>query len=231
MSISSQQFGKDTPLVRVPKSHRVDWRAFMRQQFALPESDQRWKGMCESLQRQAHEFDAAFASAFAHMVATPKNERMDPREAPISSFIFVDDLADSNRFGHIVGKWSFGNGSLESILVVTNDVTDDEAGYDPGNVTIVPLGWFEKNWGDSVQFATTWFGGTEIPTFVPGEAETDTEEWVLVAIERAKAVVEMMNKALRDNDESKHPNHERAIKREIADQRQIIEDLKRLLPD
>lgn len=230
MSISSTQSGKDTPLVRVPKEHRLDWRAFMHKQIALPESDQRWKGMCESLQRQAHGFNAAFASAFAHMIATPLSERMDPREAPISSFIFVDDKADSNRFGHIVGKWGPGDGSLENMPVVTNDVTDNESGYDPGNVTVVPLGWFPRHWGDSIQFATTWFGGTEIPNFVPGAAKEDTEEWILVAIDRSKAVIEMMRKALRDNDETKYPGHERAIQREINDQRLIIADLKLLLP-
>lgn len=230
MSISSQQFGKDNPALRVPKAHRVDYREFMNVQMRLPEADQTWKGMCESLQRQAHGFEAAFASAFAHMVATPKSERLNPLEAPLTSFIFVDDVNDSNKFGHVVGKWGHA-GTLETILVVTNDVDDDESFYDPGNVTVVPLGWFPRHWGDSIQFATLWFGGDEIPNFPAGEGgRVDTEVWVSQAIERAQAVIQLMNKALRDNDESKFPGHERAIQREISDQKRIVKDLQSLLP-
>ena len=230
MSISQHQTGRDNPLLRVPKDHRLEYRDFISTQMKLPETDTRWKSMCESLQRQAHGFDAAFASAFAHMIATPKNERLDPREAPLTAFIFVDDPNDSNPYGHVVGKWGKGDGSLESIPVATNDVSDNEAGYDPGNVTVVPLGWFPAHWGDSIQFATTWFGGTEIPTIEPQTGPQDTERWVKAAITRAEAVVELMVKARQDNDGTIHPRHEKAITREIQDQRQIIADLRKLLP-
>lgn len=230
MSVSSTQTKRDNPLLRVKREHRLDWRAFMSAQMQLSESDTRWQGMCESLQRQAHSFEAAFASAYAHQVATPLSERMDPREAPISAFIFVDDPNDDNRFGHIVGKWGKGDGTLNSIPVVTNDVSDSEGGYDGGNVTVCPLGWFPTHWGDQIKFATTWFGGTEIPTYVPESGKEDTAEWVRVAIDRARAVVEMMRKALRDNNEDKHPAHERALQREIEDQREIIASLRELLP-
>lgn len=229
MSVSQLQDRRDSPLLRVPKEHRKDWRAFMHIQMGLPESDTRWKGMCESLQRQAHDFDAAFASAYAHMVATPLKERMDPREAPVSSYIFVDDPNDSNAYGHIVGKWANAD-KLADIPVVTNDVNDAKSTYDPGNVTVVPLGWFPQHWGDGIKFATTWFGGTEIPTYVPESAQEDTAAWVKVAIERARAVTEMMRKALRDNDEKAHPRHERALQREIDDQKRIITSLQGLLP-
>lgn len=230
MSVSQRQTGKDNPLLRVPKEHRLEWREFMGIQMKLPESDTRWQGMCESLQRQAHGFAAAFASAYAHMVATPKTERIDPREAPVSAFIFVDDLNDSNRYGHIVGKWGDGDGSLEGIPVVTNDVTDNKATYDPGNITVCKLGWFPANWGDQIQFATLWFGGTEIPSVDPETAKEDTAEWVRISIDRAQAVIEMMRKAVRDNDQKAHPAHERALKREIEDQREIVEALRNLLP-
>lgn len=196
----------------------------------LPEGDTRWRGMCESLQRQAHGFAAAFSSAFAHMVATPPAERIDPREAPISAFIFVDDPADSNAFGHIVGKWGHGDGTLAGIPVVSNDVNDQKTSYDPGNVTVCPLGWFPTHWGDGIKYATTWFGGTEIPTYEPETAQEDTAAWVEKAIARAEAVVELMRKARRDNDENKHPRHERAIQREIDAQRKIVHDLRALRP-
>ena len=230
MSISAQQSKRDNPLLRVPKEHRQDWKSFMRTQMQLSESDERWRAMCESLQRQAHGFQAAFASAYAHQIATPLSERMDPREAPISAFIFADDENDSNRWGHVVGKWGMGDGSLEGIPVVSNDVNDAKTSWDPGNVTIVNLGWFPRYWGDSIKFATTWFGGTEIPTYEPQSGKEDTAEWVKVAIERARAVIEMMRKAKRDNNEDKHPAHERAIEREIADQQEIIASLRKLLP-
>lgn len=230
MSISQRQSGKDTPLLRVPKDHRQDWREFMQAQINLPESDTRWRAMCESLQRQAHRFPARFASAYAHMIATPASERMDPREAPRSSFIFVDDLNDSNAFGHIVGKWGMGPGALEDIPVVTNDVNDSESGYDAGNVTVVPLGWFPKYWGDQIQFATMWFGPQEIPHVTPQTGPEDTERWVKASIDAAQEVIELMQKAARDNDEIKHPRHEVAIRREIQDQREIIQSLRKLLP-
>lgn len=233
MTVSSKQTGVDTPALRVPREHRQSWRGFMQKQMDLPETDTRWEAMCESLQRQGHGFEAAFSSALAHQIATPKSERIDPREAPISSFIFVDDPSDSNRYGHIVGKWAMGPGSLEAIPVVTNDVSDSGGGYDPGNVTIVQLGWFPRYWGDAIQFATTWFGGTEIPTFVPSPKQSgpeDTAEFIKVAIERAQAVVELMRKARRDNDDNAHPAHERAIQREIDAQKKIVADLRKLLP-
>lgn len=230
MSISQNQTGRDNPLLRVPKDHRLDWRNFMTAQMGLSESDTRWKGMCESLQRQAHGFAAAFASAYAHQIATPLSERIDPRDAPKTAFIFVDDPNDSNAWGHIVGKWDFGPGSLEEIPVVSNDVNDAKNGYDPGNVTIVKLGWFPQFWGDSIQFATTWFGGTEIPTIEPETGPEDTERWVKAAITRAEAVIELMRKAKQDNDGKVHPRHEKAILREIKDQREVIKGLKALLP-
>ncbi len=231
MSISQHQSGRDNPLIRVPKEHRVDWRTFMDAQIKLPETDTRWRGMCESLQRQAHGFAAAFSSAYAHMIATPLKERLDPREAPISSFIFVDDPNDSNAYGHVVGKWAHGGGSLEGVLVLTNDVNDTLVSYDPGNVTVASLGWFPEHWGDSIQFATTWFGGTEIPTVEKTEtAAEDTAVWINQSISRAEAVVELMKKARKDNDETKHPRHEKAIQREIAAQNDIIYSLKALLP-
>lgn len=228
MSISQRQDRPDTPLV--PREHRQDWRQFMFAARQLPEADTRWRGMCESLQRQAHGFPAAFSSAFAHMVATPLSERVDPREAPLTAFIFVDDPNDSNAFGHIVGKWDHGDGTLEGIPVVTNDVDDRKAAYDPGNVTVCQLGWFPTHWGDGIKFATTWFGGTEIPTYEPETGPEDTARWVEKAIARSEAVVELMRKAKRDNDENRHPRHERAIQREIRAQRQIVKDLRALRP-
>lgn len=231
MSISQHQNNPDSPFYRVPKEHRQEWRDFMEKQIQLSEYDTRWQGMCESLQRQAHGFDAAFASAYAHMIATPASERIDPREAPVGAFIFCDDPNDSNRYGHVVGKWSREHDDdVESIPVVTNDVNDSETGYDPGNVTVVPLGWFPRYWGDSIKFATLWFGGDEIPTFTPESGKEDTAEWIHKAIDRAHGVIEMMRKALRDNDEEAHPSHERAITREINAQRKIIEDLRKQLP-
>lgn len=234
MSISQKQSGKDSllnlDLIRVPKDHRQNWRDFMMSQVGLPESDTRWQGMCESLQRQAHGFDARFSSAYAHMIATPRSEQLDPREAPRSAFIFVDDLRDSNAFGHVVGKWGWGDGSLEDIRVVTNDVNDAETTYDPGNVTVVPLGWFPQHWGDSIKFATLWFGPAQVPTIDLESGPEDTEKWVRASIEAAKEVLELMEKALRDNADERHPRHERAIRREIQAQKDNIKDLKGLLP-
>lgn len=234
MSISQNQSGKDSPLV-VPQSVRSDWRSFMTDQMHLPESDTRWGGMCESLQRSAHAFPGMFASAYAHMVATPVSERIHPLDAPDSAFIFVDDPNDSNRYGHIVGKWGDAKtpGQQDTIPVVTNDVNDTKVSYDYGNVTVCPLGWFPAHWGDAVQFATLWFGPKEIETVAPQPPETgaqDTERWVKAAIDRAEHVIDMMHRAAKDNDGKAHPNHEKAIRREIADQRQIIQDLRKLLP-
>lgn len=233
MSISQRQTKRDRPTIAVPKEHRQDWREFMRAQMALPESDVRWKGMCESLQRQAHGKPAKFASAYAHMIATPKSERIDPREAPRTAFIFVDDLRDSNAFGHVVGKWDMGPGPLNDIPVVTNDVSDNKAAYDGGNVTVCKLGWFPANWGDTIQFATLWFGGDNVPTIKPQTPKEDTERWVKAAIESAQEVIEMMRKARKDirpAHTAAAVRHEKAIQREIEDQRKNIRDLRRLLP-
>lgn len=233
MSISQRQNRRDTPLVRVPKEHRQDWTEFMQDQIDLPEYDVRWRGMCESLQRQAHGKPAKFASAYAHMIATPQNERMNPLEAPRTAFIFVDDPRDSNAFGHIVGKWGMGPGSLADIPVVTNDVSDSKAYYDGGNVTVCKLGWFPANWGDAIQFATMWFGGDDIPTVEPPTAEEDTERWVKASIESAQHTIELMRKAAKDvrpTNTAAAVRHEKAIRREIEDQRNIIRDLRKLLP-
>lgn len=232
MSISSKQSGKDVPDKVMPLADRQDWRSFMQAQIDLPESDQRWKGMCESLQRQSHSFPARFASAYAHMIATPKKERLDVREAPVGAFIFVDDPRDSNAYGHIVGKWSYSD-DAESIRVVSNDVNDTKSGYDPGNVTVCPLGWFPRFWGDSIRFATVWFGGDRIdtklrPAAQPPRVKTAAE--VRRAIDAALEVIEWMQKAAKDNDGKQHPAHEKAIRREIADQRKTINRLKKLLP-
>ena len=234
MSISERQSRRDSPLVRVPKDHRQDFREFMQAQMELPESDMRWRGMCESLQRQAHGKPAKFSSAYAHMIATPLSERIDPLKAPRTSFIFVDDPRDANAFGHVVGKWDMGPGSLSDIPVVTNDVSDSKAGYDPGNVTVCKLGWFPANWGDSIQFATTWFGGDDIPIIEPETPAEDTERWINAAIRSAEHTIELMQKALKDvkpATEGGRARHARAIHREIAEQRQNIRDLKKLLPD
>lgn len=231
MGFGSKQTGKDSPL-KLTNEARLGFKEFMRDQMSLSEGDERWRGMCESLQRQSHGFPARFASAYAHMVATPRSERLDVREAPVGAFVFVDDVNDSNRFGHIVGKWRQDN-TVSDTLVVTNDVADNEGGYDPGNVTVCQLSWFQRNWGDSVQFATVWFGDDTIALKddrPPETAEEDTKGWVERSIARAEGVIELMKKAVADNDGKEHPNHEAALKREIADQRRIIADLKKLLP-
>lgn len=229
MSFASKQGRADSPLV-VQKDHRLDYRAFINDARALPEGDETWGAMCESLQRQAHGFAAKFGSALAHQIATPKSERIDPREAPFSAFIFVDDPSDSNPFGHIVGKWGDAK-AIADIPVSTNDVSDNEAVYDYGNVTVVPLGWFPGHWGDAVQFATLWYGDTSIPLKDPKpSAAEDTEAWVRRAIARAQEVVELMRKALQDNDGRQHPKHEAACKREIAHQKRLVAELRRLLP-
>lgn len=226
MSTKIQQDRRDSPFQRVQKDQRQDYRAFINAQVGLPDHDQRWRAMCESLQRQAHGFVARFASAYAHQVATPPSERIDVREAPNTAFVFVDDPADSNKWGHVVGKW--GKDEAGNILVSTNDADG------PGVISIKRLDWFEPNWGDRVQFATLWFGPDTIPLAPPPEpkptAKQTTEAQLRSAIDNALEVIELMRKALRDNKEAKHPAHEKAIKREIADQQETIENLRRLLP-
>lgn len=231
MGFAEKQSGKDGPL-RTTTEARTSFKDFMRRQMALSESNETWKGMCESLQRQSHGFAARFASAYAHQVATPRSERLSIKEAPVGAFIFVDDPNDSNRFGHIVGKWAQGETEADT-PVVTNDVTDSQSGYDPGNVTVCPLGWFPTHWGDNIRFATVWFGSDSIPLKddkPPESAQQDTRDWIKRSIERAELVIELMKKAIKDNDGRKHPKHEAALKREVEDQRKIIADLKRLLP-
>lgn len=218
----------------MPLDDRKAWREFVKAQIALPETDQRWKGMCESLQRQSHGFPARFSSAYAHMIATPKSERLDPRDAPPGAFVFVDDVTDSNRFGHIIGKWAMGPGALEDIPVFTNDVNDAHTGYDAGNVTVCKLGWFPRNWGDSIQFATLWFGNDEIPTVekrTPNERQRiKTAPEIRQAIANAREVIEWMVKARQDNDGKSFPKIEAAITREIKAQKKTIERLQKLLP-
>jgi hypothetical protein len=168
------------------------------------------------------------------MIATPHSERIYPLDAPDSAFIFVDDPNDSNVYGHIVGKWGDSkDGTVGGIPVVTNDVSDGKTSYDYGNVTVCPLGWFPTHWGDTIQFATLWFGPDEIETVDPKPPETakeDTARWIQRSIDRAEHVIDMMQRAKRDNDGKAHPRHEKAIRREIQDQRNIIADLKKLLP-
>lgn len=227
-SISSRQNRADNPLV-VPRQDRLDYRGFVDEQTALPDSDTLWGGGCESLQRTAHGFPARFGSAFAHQIATPKKERLDPREAPFSAFVFCDDPNDDNAFGHVVGKWRDAP-KLDDILVSTNDVADNGSDYDYGNVTVVPLGYFPAHWGDGIRFATLWFGPDEIPTVEqkPKPRQAIAAE-LRDAVDAALDVIQAMSKAIRDLGPG-HPVIERRCRREITHQHQVIEQIRRLLP-
>jgi len=219
----------DNPFM-VPRQDRLDYRGFIQEQMQLSNTDTTWAAACETLQRTAHGFPARFGSAFAHQIATPAAERIDPREAPFSAFIFVDDPEDSNKDGHVVGKWHDA-ADVADIVVVSNDVGDDKLSYDPGNVTTVSLGFFPEHWGDTVQYATLWFGPQHIAT-VDGPPEPTAKQAIKDelhdAIDSAQEVIEMMEKAIHDLGDD-HPIAERRCRREISHQRRVIDNLKRLL--
>lgn len=230
-----QQNRKDTPLSHMPHDDKVDWTQFYRKQIALPDTNDQWGAACEALWRTGHGFPAQFASAIAHQYATPKSERLDVREAPIGSAVFIDDPSDSNAFGHVVGLWERHLGASDVIKVATNDVKGNT--YEYGSVSIVDLGWFKPNWGDDTQFATLWCGdykvqvvGGKVVKPKPPTGREDTKSQIQRAIHFAENVVEMMHKAIKDNNGKIRPAHERQLHRELADQQRNLRDLRHLLP-
>lgn len=225
---------KDTPLLHMPLNDRQDWRAFYETQFARPVTDDTWGAMCEGLWRSGHGFPATFGSAIAHQLATPKSERLDIREAPIGSAVFYDDPRDSNPFGHITGLWA--RKSPTDIDVATNDVRNGS--YEYGSVSVVPHTWFKANWGDDLQFATLWCGpykvevvGGKVVPPKPPTGRQDTAALVHRAINNAEQVVDLVKKAIKDNDGKIRHQHEVRLHQELRDQQQNLRDLRHLLPN
>lgn len=228
-SFASKQTSRDQQLI-TDRDDRMDYRSFMKAQFHLSEDDITWGGACESLWRQANGFAATFGSAAAHRAATPMKHRFDPRDAGIGFAVMVDDLNDDNTNGHIVGKWSDAD-KIEDIICASNDVADGGTGFDFGNVTTINLGWFPKNWGDQIWFATDWCGDDQIVgSHVPQTGRENIETQIRNAITRCRQTLEWLERAKRDNPDREHPKIEQTLREEVAYQNRQINRLKRLLP-
>jgi hypothetical protein len=117
------------------------------------------------LQRQARGLPAVYPSAISAALATPEKERVhkvsDLRRGMVG---YCDDPNDSNPYGHIffiIGKDKSGR-----ILTWTNDALN------VGGVDVVPLDFYQKNWGDTFQFGATWLNGYDFSEFNKPPVET-----------------------------------------------------------
>lgn len=114
-------------------------------------------GMCLKVCRTARNIGAMFPSAISAQHATPSERRVYDLSKITKGMIgFSDDPNDSNPYGHVytfVGRRKgFDRDDPDGLLTRTNSVIS-------GRVSVVPLSFYARNWGDKFQFAATWLNG------------------------------------------------------------------------
>lgn len=117
-------------------------------------------GMCLKVCRTARAIPARYPSALAAQVATPPKYRVyNIEDFQKGMVVYFDDPRDNNPFGHIVtiqGRVANADRSrLGDLLLWTNSVKANE-------LVLVRGDYFEKHWGDKLQFAAKWLNGVEL---------------------------------------------------------------------
>lgn len=123
-----------------------------------------WTRLCLKLQREARGLPAVFPSALSAALATPKAERVtnikDLRRGMVA---YSDDPRDSNVFAHVyyIAGWHD-----DRLLTWTNDAIRT------GGVDVVPIDFYQKEWGDRFMFGATWLNGFDFSDFNAPPVET-----------------------------------------------------------
>lgn len=124
--------------------------AFNKQQVVS--GSREWFRMCLKLQRMARQLPAVYPTALSASMAVPKSERIvnveDWRRGMVG---FSYDPRIEGTAGHIffvVGRTKAG-----TLLTFSNDVKE------PGSVDVVPVDYFSRSWGQTLQFASSHLNG------------------------------------------------------------------------
>jgi hypothetical protein len=178
-------------------------------------------GMCLKICREARGIGAVYPSAVSAQQATPVKYRVtNVADIERGMVVYYDDPRDSNPFGHIVTVVGRASGvarsSLSSLLVRTNSVKANE-------VVVVRGDYFPRFWGDEFQFAATWLNGQELIDFHRDEP-TPTPEPKPKAT-RVRNAIEELQAAVRFHEKRGHDRIVRALRRDIRELRQTINDV------
>lgn len=182
-----EQDKEDAPFVSfklAPKIAPNDTAATMSFiRYQITSEANRWTRMCLSLQRQARALPAVYPTAISAMAATPKEERIPFDQAKRGMIGFSYDPRIPGTAGHIFSI--HGKSAKGVMLTGTNDARS------PGRVSIVDLGFYEREWGQKLQFAATWLNGYDFSDFnappVPVKEGTLGERYV-DAMERIERI-------------------------------------------
>lgn len=175
-------------------------------------------GLCLKVCRTARDIDAVYPSAVAAQEATPRDDRVyDISKITRGMVIYFDDPRDSNPYGHIVTVHGWVKGSprksLHDILVWSNSVV-------AGKLVMTRADFYPKFWGDMFQFAATSLNGVDLDL-------PDRKAKKKPALDKAtniKNAIEDLQKAVKYHDDAGHPRLVRALRRDIANLRDIIKE-------
>jgi hypothetical protein len=116
-----------------------------------------WERLCLGLQRTARGAPALASSAFVSAKQTPKEYRVSKADDAIKGMLGYSWNPDSPGAGHVfevAGRLSNG-----TMITWTNDARG------AGQVDLVDIGFYGREWGHVIQFFAWWVNGFAFPDF------------------------------------------------------------------
>lgn len=169
-----------------------------------------WGSKCLQLQRTARNLPAVYPSALAAAHATPEADRVyDVNQLRRGMVVYFDDPHDGNPYAHVTSVAGRTRRDRSIILEWTNDAKN----Y--GAVDLVRHTFFPAYWGDKFMFGATSLNGFDLilPDRTPGPLAQGDRNF-----DRA---IDALEDAIADHSKKRHDALVRALKRELADMREI----------
>lgn len=186
--------------------------AFLQHQHEI--NSHKWGHMCLSLQRTARNIPRIVPSAIAAMHITPHAERVPHINSLRRGMVaYSDNPHDSNPYGHIYfilgRRKGYLSSSADGWWTWSNDVKHF------GDVDVVPLSFYQNNWGVSFKFAATWLNGYN---FADLDKKPVPDHPTLSA--NFTEAMHLLSKEIRRAEREGHPGLVRALKRDLANMRE-----------
>lgn len=176
-----------------------------------------WRAKCLQATRTARNLPAVYPSALAAQHATPMSDRVYDRDQWVPGMVvFIDDPDDSNPFGHVVTLRT-GPKASSPLLTWTNDA------FVSGGISCVDVDWFERHWGDKVQFASRSLNGfaLDLPEMTAPKHPRPKPPLRASAVNLEYAI-HRLEKAIAFHQEKGHTRLVKALRADVAEIRETI---------
>lgn len=201
-------------------ANRAQQFAFLRDAHEGPDV---WRGLCQSLARQAARLPAVAPSAAAAAAMTPARLRVhDIADVRRGMVAFWGTPHDDNPFDHVTTVAGFdGPHTLDAMLNWTNDAVE------AGSVDLVRGSFFPDRWGDPFMFAAPVLNGFWLPGYGPEPDAPGIGPNLDAAIAAQREGIAAVRKAIRHHRAAKHPKRVAALADNLAEMREALTALEK----